>query len=262
MKVSDITGFLESVAPLHLQEGYDNAGLIVGDPGHEVRSCLVALDTTPEVIEEAIEGGHGLVVAHHPIIFKGLRKINGKNYIERAVIKAIKNDIAIYACHTNLDNVLKNGVNEKIAQTLGLQGLRILSQRTQDAPETGSGILGEIPGALSEMDFLSLVKKNMKAGVIRHTALLDRKVERVAVCGGSGSFLLEEARNNQADAFITADFKYHQFFDADGDILILDIGHFESEQFTINLLSDLITENFTNFAAHCTKINTNPVHYF
>ena len=262
MKVSDITGFLESVAPLRLQEGYDNAGLIVGDPEGKITSCLVALDATPEVIDEAITEGHGMVVAHHPIVFKGLRKINGKNYVERAVIKAIKHDVAIYACHTNLDNVLKNGVNERIAQTLGLQGLRILSPRSQETPEIGSGIIGEMSEATDEKDFLALVKNRMKAGVIRHTNLLNRKVKKVAICGGSGSFLLEEAKSGQADVFITAGFKYHQFFDADGEILILDIGHFESEQFTINLLSELITENFTNFAAHCTKNYTNPVHYF
>jgi dinuclear metal center YbgI/SA1388 family protein len=262
MKVSNITEFLESIAPLHLQEGYDNAGLIVGNPEQEVTSCLVSLDTTPEVIQEAIDQGHNMVVAHHPIVFKGLKKINGKNYVERAVIKAIKHDIAIYASHTNLDNVLQNGVNERMAQRLGLQGLRILAIKEKDQPQIGSGVIGELPDQMEETEFLAFVRERMKTEVIRHTRLLHKPITKVAVCGGAGSFLLESAKAEEADVYITGDFKYHEFFDADGQIIILDIGHFESEQFTIDLLAELITDNFSNFAAHCTKILTNPVHYF
>ena len=262
MKVSNITEFLESIAPLHLQEGYDNAGLIVGNPDQEVKSCLVSLDTTPEVIQEAIDQGHNMVVAHHPIVFKGLKKINGKNYVERAVIKAIKHDIAIYASHTNLDNVLQNGVNERIAQRLGLQSLRILALKEKDQPQIGSGMIGELPDKMEETEFMAFVRDRMETEVIRHTRLLDKPIKKVAVCGGAGSFLLESAKAEGADVFITGDFKYHEFFDADGQIVILDIGHFESEQFTIDLLAELITDNFSNFAAHCTKILTNPVHYF
>lgn len=262
MKVSDITDFLERIAPLHLQESYDNAGLIVGDREMKIESCLVALDATPEVIEEAIAGGHGLVVVHHPIIFRGLKQINGKNYVERAIITAIKHDIAIYASHTNLDNVLSNGVNERIAQRLGLSEIEILAPKDERSPEIGAGVLGYLSNTMNEEDFMKFLKDRMKLGVIRHTPLLQKEVKKVAVCGGSGSFLLEKAKAQKADVYITGDFKYHEFFDADGKLVIMDIGHFESEQFTIDLLSELITQNFTNFAAHCTKINTNPVHYF
>ncbi|MDX1685516.1 MAG: Nif3-like dinuclear metal center hexameric protein [Saprospiraceae bacterium] len=262
MKISDITNFLEAIAPLELQESYDNAGLIVGDPETELSSCLVALDATPDIVQEAARNGHKLIVAHHPIVFKGLKKINGKNYVERAVIQAIKEDIAIYACHTNLDNVLQNGVNQKIAQRLDLHGLRILSTKSKEDPTIGSGIFGELPQSMEEKDFMEYVKDHMKTQVIRHTALLGKPIQKVAICGGAGSFLLEEAKKVDADVFITGDFKYHQFFDADGQLIILDIGHYESEQFTIDLLADLINDKFTNFAAHCTKLNTNPVHYF
>lgn len=262
MKVKDITTFLESVAPLHLQESYDNAGLITGSPEMEVRSCLIALDATPEVIDEAVAGGHNMVIAHHPIVFKGLKKINGKNYVERAIIKAIKADVAIYAIHTNLDNVLQDGVNQAIADRLGLEDVRILNVKAHDNPEVGSGAIGDLSDEMTEGDMLSHLKDRMQTGCVRHTALLGRPIKKVAVCGGSGSFLLKAAKSAGADVFITADFKYHEFFDADGQIVIMDIGHFESEQFTIDLLHGLITKKFSNFAAHCTKIITNPIYYF
>jgi dinuclear metal center YbgI/SA1388 family protein len=262
MRVRQITGFLESIAPLHLQEAYDNSGLVIGDPEMEVASCLVALDATPEVIEEAIEGGHGLVVAHHPIVFSGLKKINGKNYVERAVIKAIKNDIAIYAIHTNLDNVLVDGVNQEIANRLGLKNLEILKLKDSADSGIGSGIVGDLSSSMDVMDFLSLLKTQLNAKVIRHTKILDREIKRVGICGGSGSFLLESAIVADADIFVTGDFKYHEFFDADQKLVIADIGHYESEQFTIDLIARLISEKFSNFAAHCTKVVTNPIKYF
>lgn len=262
MKVKEVTELLESIAPLELQEGYDNAGLIVGNPEAEISSCLVALDTTPEVVEEAIKHGHGLIVAHHPIVFKGLKKINGSNYVERAVIMAIKNDIAIYAAHTNLDNVLHQGVNEKIAQRLGLIDLSILAPKLPEDRAIGAGVVGQLQDGQDETSFMAFLKERMKTSVIRHTRLLGKKVFRVAVCGGSGSFLLNAAKQAEADVFITGDFKYHEFFDADGEIVIMDIGHFESEQFTIDLLVDIINKNFSNFAAHYTKVNTNPIQYF
>lgn len=265
MKIRDLTGFLEQIAPLQLQESYDNAGLIVGNPQTEIRGVLFCLDSTEEIIEEAVRRGCNLVVAHHPIIFRGLKKINGKNYVERTIIMAIRNNVAIYAIHTNLDNVLRHGVNERIAQQLGLKNLQILSPKKDLAsgidPNIGAGIVGDLAEPIPERDFLIFLKEKMGAGVVRHTRLLERPVTRVAVCGGSGSFLLGDAIAAGADMFVTADFKYHEFFDADGKTVIADIGHFESEQFTINLLYELCAENFATFALHLTEIRTNPVFY-
>ena len=364
MKISTITGFLESLANTSLQEPYDNAGLITGDNHWECNGLICSLDATEEIVNEAIEKKSNLIVAHHPIIFGGLKKINGKNYVEKTVIAAIKNDIAIYAIHTNLDNV-KEGVNGKIAAMLGLQNLAVLSPRenilkklftfvplaqaeqvrtavfeaggghignysecsfnTEGAgtfkagqgtdpfagrigerhfekevkveiifpgflenkivsamraahpyeevaydvvnvsnthPGIGSGIVGELPSAVDEKQFLSLVKKVFKLPVVRHTSLIERPVKKVAVCGGAGSFLISKALAVGADAYITADMKYHEFFDANGRMLITDVGHYESEQFTINLLQEVLAEKFPTFAVLKTEVETNPVRYF
>lgn len=261
-KVGDVTDYLESIAPLHLQESYDNAGLIVGHPDWEVTGVLCALDTTPAVIQEAIDKKKNLIVAHHPIVFSGLKRFNGSDYIQRAIILAIKHDIAIYAIHTNLDNVLGNGVNERLAQQIELQDLSILKPRP-DQEGIGSGILGRLAEAMPILDFLKKVKEKFGLQVIKHTEFAaDLMVSEVAACGGSGSFLLQRAIESGAQVFITADFKYHQYFDANNKIVILDIGHYESEKFTINLLNKLINNNFRNFASHCTEHDTNPVHYY
>jgi dinuclear metal center YbgI/SA1388 family protein len=361
--IKNITQHLEQFAPLQLQESYDNSGLITGNPNWEVKGIIVCLDSTEMVIEEAIKHGCNLVVAHHPIIFSGLKKITGKSYVERTIISAIKNDIAIYAVHTNLDNV-KDGVNKIICEKLGLQNISILSPkkgllrkivtycpleqaekvraalfeagagalgnsdecsfnipgdgtfRPNEAAdpyigtagirhtekeirmemiyqenrqstilqalfnahpyeevaydiynlankdqETGSGMIGELPENQSETEFLKRLKISMKTDCIRYAALSGQEIKKVAVCGGSGSFLLNEAINAGAQAFITADFKYHQFFDAEGKILIADIGHYESEQFTTELIKSLILKKFTTFAVRITEVNTNPVQY-
>ncbi len=341
--IKKITAHLETIAPISYQESYDNAGLITGDPAWEARGAVVSLDATEEVVEEAIGLGCNMVIAHHPIVFRGLKKINGKNYVERAVIKAIKNDVAIYAIHTNLDNVYHQGVNTKIAQVLGLENTRILAPKSsmkrikayipgqqigdlltalpkagavnvnyssenqvfidkneylhegkkleitfpsgqqssivgevkKHAPdaymetttientstETGSGMIGELPEPIDETDFLANLKSTMKTGCVRHTRLLGKPVKTVAVCGGAGSFLLPHAMRQNADIFVTGDYKYHEFFDADGQIVIADIGHFESEQFTVDLLAEIIREKFPTFALHLTKVATNPVFY-
>lgn len=260
MKIKEITQILEAIAPTHLQESYDNAGLITGDPEQEVTGILFSLDAIESVVEEAIRKGCNLVVSHHPIVFRGLKRFNGSNYVERTVIQAIRNDIALYAIHTNLDNVLHRGVNERIAQQLGLQNLRILSPKP-GMEGVGSGVVGELPAPVDELDWLQQLKTTMKAGCVRHTAPTGRPVQRVAVCGGSGSFLLPAALKAEADVFVTADFKYHEFFDAEGRLVIADIGHFESEQFTINLLFEIISEKYPNFALHLTEQNTNPIRY-
>lgn len=260
---SDVFDYLESIAPLHLQEKYDNSGLLIGSAQQLVTGAIVCLDCTEEVLDEAIAKGCNLVISHHPAIFYGVRRITGSNMTERIIAKAIKNDLIIYAIHTNLDNVLRHGVNERIARKLGMDIDGILRPKEgQSDPTIGAGIIGYFPNPLTEAQFLHLVKDLMKAPVIRHTRLTNQRIQRIAVCGGSGSFLMEDARKAGAQVLLTADFKYHLFFDAGDDLLVCDIGHYESEQYTIQLLQELISGNFTTFAAHCTAVNTNPVHYF
>ncbi|MDX1476349.1 MAG: Nif3-like dinuclear metal center hexameric protein [Saprospiraceae bacterium] len=264
MQISDIIAYLESVAPLSLQEHYDNAGLLVGHARTEVTGALVCMDSTPEVVAEAKTQGCNLIIAHHPIIFRGLKRLNGSDYVQRAVMAAIKEDIAIYAIHTNLDNVLRRGVNGRIAKRLGLQDMRVLSARESDEvdDETGAGVVGRLQQPLDESAFLAHLKTSMALQVIRHTPLLGRQVRTVAVCGGAGSFLLQDAIRAGADVYVSADFKYHELFDADGKIVITDIGHFESERFTVDLIIDLLREKFPKFAARSTEVNTNPVTYY
>lgn len=363
MKLNEITAHLESLAPLVYQEDYDNSGLIVGYADQEIFQALISLDCTEAIVDEAIATGCNLIISHHPIVFKGLKKFNGKTYVERVVEKAIKNSIAIYAIHTNLDHVMA-GVNHKIAEKLGLKNCRILSPKnnllkklitfapvaqadqvrealfaagagnmgnysevsfnsngtgtfkanenaqpfigeigqrhqeqeikieviypqnienklianlimahpyeevaydlspiTNNYPEVGAGLIGELDSPQEELDFLYHVKSKMQVQVIRHTVFTGKKVKKVAVCGGSGSFLLKDAIRAGADVFVTADFKYHEFFDAEGKLIIADIGHFETEQFTQELLAEIISKKFPNFAIRLTKINTNPVKY-
>ncbi|MEZ4918673.1 MAG: Nif3-like dinuclear metal center hexameric protein [Saprospiraceae bacterium] len=260
MIIQDILDVLESVAPPHLQESYDNAGLIVGDPNQALSGVLFCLDSTEAIVAEARAKNCNLIVAHHPIVFRGLKRLNGSNYIERTVIEAIRQNIAIYAIHTNLDNVHQQGVNAKIAEKLSLKNTQILRPATSE-PEIGAGLVGELAQPMSELDFLKAVKSNLRSDCIRHTALRNQPVQRVAVCGGAGSFLLSDARAAGADVFVTGDFKYHEFFDAEGKLVIADVGHYESEQFTIELLFEIIQEKFPNFALHCTDLNTNPVKY-
>lgn len=261
MKIKDILSVLEAVAPPHLQESYDNAGLIVGDPEMATTGVLFCLDSTEAVVNEAVEKGCNLIVAHHPIVFRGLKRLNGTTYVERTVMEAIRRNVAIYATHTNLDNVYRQGVNAKIAEKIGLSNTRILAPKPGSDPNTGAGLVGELATPMSETDFLQHLKKNMRAGCVRHTALPGKPVRIVAVCGGSGSFLLPEALRAGADAFVSADFKYHEFFDAEGKLVIADVGHFESEQFTIELLYEIVREKFHTFALHLTEVNTNPVRY-
>lgn len=364
VNLKEITNYLENLAPLSLQESYDNSGLIVGDANANISSVLVTLDVTEEIIDEAIEKKAQLIVAHHPIIFLGLKKITGKNYVERTIIKAIKNDIAIYAAHTNIDSIT-GGVNSKICEKLQLQNCKILqpangqlkklitfipvdhSNKVRKAvfsagagnignydscgyttegegtfrgnensqpfvgekgkihsekeirfetvfpnnlqgkvinallnshpyeevaydiysidnkfDKVGMGMIGTLAKPISEKEFLNQLKKTFNTGVIKHTALKGKNVIKVAVCGGSGSFLLKQAISAKADFFVSGDFKYHQFFDAENKIVIADVGHFESEQFTKELFYELLTKKFPKFAIHLSEANTNPVIYF
>jgi dinuclear metal center YbgI/SA1388 family protein len=363
-KIKEVAGFLETIAPKSYQESYDNSGLLTGNPDWDVKGVLVTLDCTEEVVQEAIDLKVNLIVAHHPIIFKGLKKIIGQNYVERTIIKAIKNDIAIYAIHTNLDNVHR-GVNRKIAAKLGLKNIAVLVPRkdtltklvtfipkentetvlqalheagagnignykncsfrisgtgtfqpTAEATphigssgnlekvdedrvevifpahlethvisalkkshpyeevayylshlenenqEVGSGMIGDLELPEEPIEFLKRLASVMNAECVRHTRLPNRKIGKVAVCGGSGSFLLPKAIAAKADVYVSADFKYHEFFDAEGRIVIADIGHFESEQFTKELLMEVLIEKFSTFAINFSKTVTNPISYF
>jgi dinuclear metal center YbgI/SA1388 family protein len=261
--IRELVDYLSTVAPPHLQESYDNAGLLTGDLDEPITGVMTALDMIEPVLDEAIAKGCNVVVAHHPIIFRGLKRLTGAHYVERVVIKAIRAGIALYAIHTNLDSVLDNGVNQRIGQQLGLTGIKILQSKPgmEQYAEIGMGAIGRLPTPMDWSDFVAYLKKQMDCAVVRHTAPPLRKVHTIAVCGGSGGFVLEEAVKQQADVLVTADFKYHEFFEADGRICIADIGHYESEQFTIQLLKELIDKKFRNFAAHSTTKNTNPIKY-
>jgi dinuclear metal center YbgI/SA1388 family protein len=364
MQISAILGFLESLAPPAYQESYDNAGLITGSSSWECAGVLTTLDATEEVVKEAILRGCNLIVAHHPIVFRGLKRLNGANYIERTVIAAIKGDVAIYAIHTNLDNVTA-GVNGRIAALLGIVGGKPLLSRegvlqklfcfvpvdhleavrsavfaagaghigrysecgfaaegsgtflagegtqpfigqqgsrhtekearlevilpahlsgnvvkamigahpyeevaydlvalANTHPEVGSGLVGELGEEMPERAFLDRIKSVFGVPVIRHTRLTGRGVKRVAVCGGAGSLLISNALSAGANFYITSDVKYHEFFDAGDGMVIADVGHFESEQFTVDLLFEVLREKFRNFAVLKSDVKTNPVHYY
>lgn len=268
MLLSTIIEYLEGIAPPGLQEDYDNSGLIVSSGDSKISGALICLDSTEQIIREAKDKNCNLVIAHHPIIFRGLKQLVNANYVERTVRLAIEHDIHLYAIHTNLDNVLARGVSGKIADMLGLKETEVLASKTyfQDGEEwkadlTGSGLIGGI-GSQSEEEFLSHLKSSMQLKVIRHTPLLGRSISKVAVCGGSGSFLIKRAIEAGADVYVTADVKYHEFFDADSELVIADIGHYESERFTIDLIHDLLREKFPNFAALKADSVTNPLNYY
>ncbi len=364
MKLQQLINYLQELAPQSLQESYDNAQLITGNPEQEVSGTIISLDCTENVVLEAVNKGCNVIIAHHPIVFKGLKKLTGSNYIERTIIEAIKNDIAIYAIHTNLDNVTQ-GVNLEIGNRLDLIDMKVLSPKkatlsklqtyvpaeqldhvrkalfqagagkfgsydecsyssygvgtfragdgakpfvgTLGRPhqekevklevlfvnhlenqilqslksshpyeevafdivpisnlnqDIGSGMIGELREAMSENDLLKQLSQSFNAKVIRHTKLLNKEVKTIAYCGGAGSFLLPQAKAKSADAFITGDFKYHEFFDAEEDLVILDIGHFESEQFTPHLIAKYLADKNVTFAILLSEVKTNPIHYY
>jgi dinuclear metal center YbgI/SA1388 family protein len=261
--IGEVVDYLHEIAPEHFQESYDNSGLLVGNRATIITSVLISLDCTEAIVEEAIQLGANLIISHHPIVFRGLKKFTGSTYVERTITKAIKNDIAILAIHTNLDNMRFHGVNTKIAEKLNLTDLRLLSPIvTETIIQVGSGMIGHLPNPMDLKDFLEMLKHNMQLNTIKYTADTGKKIKTVAICGGSGSFLLPKAIEAGADAFVTSDYKYHEFFDADDRLVICDIGHYESERFTIELLFSLISNKFCNFASHCTRIDTNPIKYY
>lgn len=260
LKVRDITRVLEVWAPPVLQESYDNSGLLVGNPNAKVTKVLVSLDCTEEVVAEAEQEGAEMIVSHHPIIFSGLKSLTGRSYVERTVLRAIKSGIVLYSIHTNLDNVI-TGVNQELATALGCtsESLEILRLTADEDKNIGAGIIGVLPHPMKWEDFLDGTKKALNASHIKHTKAPKEMVSRIAVCGGSGSFLLCDALANNADVFVTSDFKYHEYFDADGKILIVDVGHYESEWRTSALIANVIKHKFTKFAVRLTSVNTNPV---
>jgi len=262
MKIQNVTNYLEELAPLSYAEGFDNVGLLVGDFNTDVSGILVTLDSLEVTVDEAIAKNCNLIVSFHPIIFSGLKKLNGSTYVERVVLKAIKNNIAIYAMHTALDNI-KNGVSGKIGEVLGLKNTEILIPKSNlNTHETiGMGMIGELDSTMSENQFLQFVKTTMKTECIRHSELLGKSIKKVAVLGGSGSFAIENAIAQNADVYISSDFKYHDFFKAEKQILLMDIGHYESEQFTKNLLVEYLTKKITNFAIILSEKSTNPIYY-
>lgn len=262
MTIKEVTDYIEELAPLHYAEDFDNVGLLIGSNNTLVTGVLVTLDTLEETVDEAIANNCNLIVSFHPIIFSGLKKLNGSSYVERVVLKAIKNNIAIYATHTALDNV-ENGVSGRICDVLGLINREILIPKgnLDSAEKIGMGMLGDLPSEMNEHDFLLFVKKNMKTDCVRHSELLGKTIRRIAVLGGSGSFAINKAILSKADAYISADFKYHEFFKAEKKILLADIGHYESEQFTKNLLVEYLTKKITNFAVILSEKSTNPIYY-
>lgn len=260
-KVSEIVGCITDMAPLEWQESWDNAGLQLGDANMLVDKALVTVDVTEAVIDEAIEKGFHLVISHHPLIFKPLKHLCPENTIERIVIKAIKNDVAIACMHTNLDNS-RLGVSCQLAKRLGMNDLHVLEPVDKFDGEVGGGMVGTLEKEMDERDFLAMVKKNLNAKALRHSDFLNRKIKKVAVCGGSGFFMLNDAKRCKAYAYVTADVKYHDFFEADGQLLLVDAGHFETEQFTKELIADVISKKITNFAVSISEVKTNSINYF
>src|SRR5664279_114701 len=260
MKIREIIQHMESYAPLEFQEEYDNSGLISGDSNLECTGILVSLDCTEDVVREAVQRKCNLILSHHPLIFRPIKQLTSANGTTKTLVAAIKADVAIYSIHTNLDNIL-TGVNSVIADKLGLRNRRILLP-WKDLQTIGSGLVGDLENMLSEKQILELLKKAFGTPVIRHSPLTGNPVSRVAVCGGSGSFLIPNALQEGAGFFISADIKYHEFFESRGKLVIADIGHFESEQFTVDLLHSVILKNYTNFAFLKSDTVTNPVNYY
>ena len=261
MTVNDILNCITEIAPLQWQEHYDNAGIQVGDLKAETHKALIALDVTEELVDEAVAKSCDLIISHHPLIFHGLKHVTPNTYIERVVMNAIKHDIAIISMHTNLDNSYL-GVSRVLAERLGLTSLKLLQPSTEEPEFCGAGMIGELEVPLSEMYFLGLVAERIGSPCLRHSALTGKMIKKVALCGGSGTSFMFDALRQNADAYLTADIKYHDFFVPEGNVLLVDGGHFETEQFTKQLIKELIQKKIPNFAAEIAATNTNAVQYY
>ena len=265
MKIKEITDAIEQYAPLRLQEEWDNAGIQVGDPETDVTGVLLCTDATEAVVAEAIDRGYNLVISHHPLIFRGLKKIMGRTPVERAVVMAIKNDITIYSAHTNMDSAWQ-GVSFRMAEKIGMTEVQFLDNNPvqpygDQASETaGCGVIGNIQPALAR-EVLKRVKDAFEVGAVRYSGDGDRMVSRVALCGGAGGFLLDKAVEQGAQLYVTADMRYHDFLDNAQRIVVADIGHYESEHFTKEIFLEIIQKKSPTFAVAFAKNETNQVNY-
>ena len=260
MKIKEVLSALERFAPLPLQESWDNAGLQVGLTETEVSGALLCLDVTEKVVDEAIQKGCNLIVSHHPLLFRGLKQISDLTDVQRTVMKTICNGICVISMHTNMDNA-RGGVNFRIARKLGLQDVKFLAPKTVDGVESGSGIVGELPEAMATDDFVIAVKKAFDVECAMCNELLHRPVSKVAVCGGAGDFLLDEALKAGADAFITGEMHYHQYFGYEQQIQICVIGHYQSEQYTAEIFDEIIREACPEVRTVIAETCTNPILY-
>ena len=258
MKASAVAAAIEEMAPLSLQESWDNSGFCIGDGTCEVHKAIVGFDCTPELIQEAVEEGADMVITHHPLIFGGIKKISGATMTGRTVMAAIRHGITVYACHTNMDKV-PGGVSGTTAARIGLQNVRVLDS---DVDGNGLGIIGELPEAMPAEAFLLQMKERMGLKALRHSALSQKPVRTVALCGGSGRSLILKAAAAGADVYVSGDISYHDFYAPDG-MMIADIGHFESEAEIIGVICDTVREKIPNFAVQSARRSTvNPVYYF
>ena len=259
MKAKQVFDALEQYAPLPLQDSYDNAGLQIGlTEEQEVTGALLCLDVTEAVIDEAERMGCNLIVAHHPLLFRGLKQITGQSYVERCVIKAIQKGIGIYAAHTNLDNA-EGGVNYRIAEKIGLTNLAFLDAKP--GVTAGAGVIGELPAEEDEQCFLERLKELFGIQCMRHGQFCGRKIRRVALCGGAGGFLLPNAIAQGADVFLTGEMRYHDYFGHEGELLIAEMGHYESEQYTVEIFAEVLEKRFPELKIVKTSHNTNPINY-
>ena len=260
MKIRQVLSALEQFAPLPLQESWDNAGLQVGLTEAEVSGALLCLDVNEQIVDEAIQKGCNLIVSHHPLLFRGLKQLTGGDYVQRCVIKAVKNDIVVVSMHTNMDNA-RGGVNWKIAERLGLTDVRFFAPKQVDGLEAGSGVVGELPRPMAAEDFIQLVKRQFGVACAQCNEMLQRPVQRVAICGGAGDFLLDDAVRQGADAFITGEMHYHVFFDHEQQLQICVIGHYQSEQYTSEIFRDIIRRECPGVRTEIAETNTNPIKY-
>ncbi|KAA6300725.1 MAG: hypothetical protein EZS26_003126 [Candidatus Ordinivivax streblomastigis] len=262
MTIAQITSEIERFAPLSLQDDFDNSGLQVGNINQQAMGILLCLDVTEEVVDEAIDLDCNLILSHHPLLFKPLRTLTGKTYIERCVIKACKNDLVIYSAHTNLDNAY-GGVSFCLAEKIGLQNVRVLRpQKDSLFPDAlGSGVVGELLAEEDEMSFLERIKAIFHLETLQHSPLTGKTIRQVALCGGSGAFLIPDAIQQGADVFLTGEARYNDYYDVEDRLLLAVLGHYETEYCTKEIFFDIISKKIPNFAIHFSKVNVNPVNY-
>ena len=260
MKIKEVIDALERFAPLPLQEGYDNAGLQVGLTETEVSGALLCLDVTESIVDEALEKRCNLIVSHHPLLFHAIKTLSDINYVQRTVMKAIENHVTVVSMHTNLDNA-QGGVNFKMAEKIGLEYVRFFDEKIVDDITSGNGVIGVLPTEMDSMAFIDKVKKVFGVECAQCNQLLHRKISKVALCGGAGSFLLDDAIKANADAFITGEMHYHDFFGHEQEIQIAVLGHYQTEQFTNEILYSILREAFPLLSLYMTEKNTNPIKY-